>query len=183
VGPRVIGPRYVTPTYRLYRPYYTFRPRFSIGFGLFVGYPVVYPTWAYPYYYYDGYPYAYPYDGYPAYPYNAYPYPAYPAPGYSAPGYSTQPYSVPAPGSVQAQPGIATGGVSFDITPASAEVFVDGQDVGAVADFSPTSSPLSLAPGRHHVEIRAPGYETMSFDTDVVAGQVIPYQGTMRSLR
>jgi hypothetical protein len=32
-----------------YAPYYAFRPRFSIGFGLFIGYPVAFPTWYAPY--------------------------------------------------------------------------------------------------------------------------------------
>jgi len=27
--------------------------------------------------------------------------------------------------------------------------------------------------------VRAPGYHTLSFDVDIVAGQVIPYQGTL----
>jgi hypothetical protein len=39
---------------------------------------------------------------------------------------------------------------------------------------------LTLTAGRHHVEIRAAGYQTMTFETDVTAGQVIPYQGTMQ---
>ena len=38
---------------------------------------------------------------------------------------------------------------------------------------------MGLPAGHHHVEIRANGYQTMSFDVDIVAGQVIPYQGTM----
>jgi hypothetical protein len=33
--------------------------------------------------------------------------------------------------------------------------------------------------GRHHVELREPGYEVSSFDVDIVAGQVIPYQGQL----
>ena len=37
----------------------------------------------------------------------------------------------------------------------------------------------SALAGRHHIEVRASGYQTMSFDVDIIAGQVIPYQGTM----
>jgi hypothetical protein len=37
-----------------------------------------------------------------------------------------------------------------------------------------------MNPGRHRVEIRARGYRTMSFDADVVAGQVIPVQGALQ---
>jgi hypothetical protein len=133
----------------------------SLGFGLWVGYPVAYP-------YYDPYLYSYSYDPYP----NSYSYDAYPNAPYE------QPY-----GSVGVQPGAATGGLSFDITPASAELFVDGNYIGIAATFSPTSEPLALGPGRHRIEVRAPGYETMAFDADVIAGEVVPYQGGMRPLR
>jgi hypothetical protein len=33
--------------------------------------------------------------------------------------------------------------------------------------------------GDQLIEVRAPGYQTMSFDVDIVAGQVIPYQGAL----
>lgn len=182
VAPRYVGGRYYGPSYYFYSPWYSFRPRYSLGFGLSVGYPVYYPYWSSPYYYdpyYYDYGYDYPYPSYNYPPSGAYAYP--PAPGYSTtPGYSTAPPQQ-VPGSVTAQNGgVATGGLSFDIQPSDAEVFVDGQDFGRVSDFSPNMSPLSLTPGRHHVEIRANGYQTMTFDTDVVAGQVIPYQGAMR---
>jgi hypothetical protein len=183
VAPRYYGGRYYGPSYRFYSPWYSFRPRYSLGFGLYMGYPVYYPYWSYPYYdsyYYDDYPYPYDYSyGYPA---GGYAYP--PAPGYSnTPGYSNAPapQGMPAPGSVTAQNGAAnTGGMSFDIQPSDAEVFIDGNDYGQVGDFTANAAPLSLTPGRHHVEIRANGYRTMQFDADVVAGQVIPYQGTMQ---
>jgi hypothetical protein len=74
----------------------------------------------------------------------------------------------------------APGGVSFEITPDSAAVFVDGTYVGTAATFGPTSQPLGLIPGRHHIEVRAAGYRTMTFDADVRSGQVIPYQGTLQ---
>ena len=73
-----------------------------------------------------------------------------------------------------------SGGVSFEITPNFAEVFVDGVSMGTVGQFTPTSQPLGLTAGRHRIEIRATGYQTISFDTDIVAGQVIPYQGQMQ---
>jgi hypothetical protein len=73
--------------------------------------------------------------------------------------------------------------VSFEITPDTAEVYVDGAYVGTASTFGPSSQPLSLTPGRHRVEVRAPGYETMSFDADAISGQVIPYQGAMQRIR
>ncbi|HEY3220255.1 MAG TPA: PEGA domain-containing protein, partial [Gemmatimonadales bacterium] len=193
VAPHVVR---VAPV-RFYRPYYTFRPRFSLGFGLWAGFPIMYPYY-YGYYnpyfaYPRPYPYPYPYPpygyGYP-YPAPGYPYPppayppAYPPSGYPPSGYPPSGYppsANPPAGSVgvQGPNQVNTGGVSFEITPSTAEVFVDGQYMGTVGQFTPTSQPLGLTPGRHHVEIRAPGYRTMDFDVDVIAGQVIPYQGAL----
>jgi len=154
---RVVAPRAIAVApFRFVRPYYAFRPRLNLVFGLWVGYPVAYPYYAY------------------AYPYPAYGYPApYPY-GYAAPAY-------PPAGPVTVQPGAPSGaGVSFEITPVDADVYLDGLYVGPVSNFGPLSQPLSVAPGRHHIEIRRPGYQTLSFDTDIAAGQVIPFQGAMQ---
>ena len=42
-----------------------------------------------------------------------------------------------------------------------------------------TRQPLTLAAGRHSIELQAPGYEPVAFDVDVAPGQVIPYQGAL----
>jgi hypothetical protein len=185
VAPRVV---HVAP-YRFARPYYAFRPRVSLGFGLFAGYPVRYP-------YFYGSPYAYPYP----YPYPAYGYPApyayppppayppappagYPSTGYPANGYPANGYPAGAPpaGNVNVQPGATNeGGVSFEITPGDADVYVDGANVGRVSDFGPMSQPLSMAPGRHRIELRRAGYQDLVIDADVHVGEVIPYQGAMQ---
>jgi hypothetical protein len=176
VAPRrvIVAPRVVVSPYRFVRPYYAFRPRVSLGLGLWVGYPVAFPA------YYAGYPYPYPY----AYPYPAYPYPpapyAYPPPPANPPA-NYPAAGAPPPGTVSVQPGAANdGGISFEITPSDAEVYVDGVNVGRVSDFGPTWQPLSVSPGRHQIEIRRAGYQTLAFDADVHAGMVIPYQGTMQ---
>jgi hypothetical protein len=136
-----------------FHPYYAFRPHLGLGFGLWAGYPFAYPYAFYSPYYYSG---------------------AYVNPYYES-------YAPVESGSVDVQPPSQTnmGGVSFDVTPASAELFVDGTLVGTVGEFTPTTQPLGLAAGRHHIEVRAPGYHTLNFDVDIVAGQVIPYQGTL----
>jgi hypothetical protein len=143
------------PDYRfVHRPYYTFRPRFHLGFGLLVGYPVAFPSYFYPS---VPYPYAYPSPDPNAYPYSA---EVYPAPGTA---------------------GVDTpGGLSFDISPADASVYVDGLYVGTADQFSPDQPPLTLAPGRHHVQIDGSGFESVAFDVDILPGQVIPYQGQLR---
>ena len=182
VAPRVVvGPRVIVSPYRFSSPYYAFRPRLSLGFGLWAGYPVPYPYYyGNPYYYANPYPYAYSYP-YPRAPYGYPPPPyAYPAPNPSA---AYPPGSYPPAGPVTVQPGTTTGaGVSFEITPVDADVFVDGTYVGRVSNFGPLSQPLPMAPGRHLIEIRREGYQTLSFDADVAAGQVIPYQGAMQPL-
>jgi hypothetical protein len=70
--------------------------------------------------------------------------------------------------------------VSFEITPDTAAVFVDGTYVGTAGTFGPKSQPLGLIPGRHTIEIRGSGYKTMRFDADITSGQVTPYQGTLQ---
>lgn len=132
---RAFRPGFGAPLHivRFYSPYYAFRPRFSFGFGLMVGYPVAYPDW---------------YDPYPYY-------------GYALGA------------------GVAYGGLSFDIQPPDAAVFVDGAYVGIVGDFSSYNAPLTLRAGLHRVEISAENCQPLDFDITVVPGQVIPYRGTL----
>lgn len=173
-------PGYYRPYY--YRPYYSFYPRFSVGFGIWAGFPIGYAS----FYYGSPYPYAYPYS----YPY-PYPYPAPSGYGYPIASAPPSPYPNSGPAYASSTPenprsgvtATATGGVTFEITPGTAEVFVDGNFVGVVDDFAPTARPLTLSPGRHRIEVRAPGYETIVLDSEVPAAQVIPYRGTMRELR
>ena len=140
-SPRVYGNRVYGPR-TFYRPY-VFRPRFSIGFGIFAGYPVPY-TYSYPY-----------------------PVPVY---GYGAPR-----------SEVIINPGTsAYGGVALEITPYDADVWVDGDYAGKVQDFDGTEQPLTLTPGTHRLEVQAPGYEPMTVDVGIQAGQVIPYRGDLR---
>jgi PEGA domain-containing protein len=190
-GSRTGGARYYAPV-RFVTPYYTFEPRFSVGFGLFIGYPVAYGA---SYYYPDHFhPYAYAYLYAYRYPYSypsPNPYPIY----YQAPA-GLDVYTPQAQNSVGAQPGLARqvsagldlpnppqaqtmGGLSFEIAPSDARVIIDGDDVGDVGQFTPRSAPLGLRVGRHHLDIVANGYRTMSSDVDVRAGEVIPLQGQM----
>jgi len=179
----------------------------SIGFGLWIGYPVAYPYYYDPYYYdpyYPPYYYPGPYGpyGYPAPPaYPPYP-PAYPSPNYPPQyppsNYPSQYPSAPSQypsarsqypsaqaGSIRVEPGrpaenaAHAAGLSFDVTPITAEVFIDGSYVGTVGQFTPSMQPLDVRPGHHRVEIRASGYRTLNFEVDVTAGQVMPLQGTM----
>ena len=52
----------------------------------------------------------------------------------------------------------AYGGVSIEVTPSDAEVWVDGGYAGRADDFGPQARPLTLAAGLHRIELRAPGF-------------------------
>jgi hypothetical protein len=189
---------------RFYRPYYTFRPRVSLGFGLWAGYPLAYSSAYYdPFYEPPGYssygypaydypppstypPSTYPPSNYPPsnYPRSNYPPSNYPPSNYPPSNYPSSAYPADrqhSQGSVAVQPRQSneTGGLSFEITPSTAELFVDGAPVGTVGEFTPTTQPLGLPAGRHEIEVRARGYRTMTLDVNIIAGQVIPYQGTL----
>jgi hypothetical protein len=186
-------------------PYYAFHPRVAVGFGFYAGFPVPYPygfyPGPYPYPYYGYYPApAYRYAPYYGRPYYARPYP-YAAPyHYHGPivaphGHISGPVS--APGPVDQRYAVSTArtsspvqnpapaarepaGLSFSVTPAAAAVYVDNVYAGEAQSFSATAPPLNVAAGRHQVELRANGFQPARFQVDAVAGQVVPFQGTLR---
>jgi len=66
------------------------------------------------------------------------------------------------------RPGVSYGGVSLDIQPYDAGVYVDGTYMGIVEDFDSTQPPLTLTAGRHHIDLESQGAQPMSFDITVV---------------
>lgn len=72
------------------------------------------------------------------------------------------------------------GGVSLEITPYDADVYVDGSFAGRVEDFDGSSQPLTLTSGQHRIEVQAEGYAPLVFDVGVQAGQIIPYRGDLQ---
>jgi hypothetical protein len=146
-APRYSAPRYnnsynygYSSPYRyysnrpVYRPYYSFVPRLRLGFGIYLGNAVSFPSW---------------YDPYVPGVYSSY------------------------------RPGGAYGGLSFDIQPYDASVYIDGNYAGVADEFSPVRAPLTLPAGRHRIDIDAPGYAPLSFEITVVPRQVIPYHGSL----
>ena len=71
------------------------------------------------------------------------------------------------------------GGVSLELWPGNAEVWVDGTYAGWVEDFDGTMQPLTLMAGTHRIEVYAPGYEPLVLDVLVRAGEVVPYRGSL----
>jgi hypothetical protein len=134
--PVFIAPRYPT---RVQRPYYAFRPRVQLSFGLFVGYPFRYPTWYDDPFGRNSYYYGSPYSHYRS----------------------------------------SYGGLAFDIQPWDTEIYVDGDFVGTAGEFGPFDAPLTVWSGVHRIELHARGCQPISFTLTVLAGQVIPYRGSL----
>jgi len=76
--------------------------------------------------------------------------------------------------------GYDTGEVRLQVQPRFAEVYVDGYYAGTVDDFDGTFQSLRLESGPYHIEIVAPGYDTLEVDLRVSAGQKITYRGDLR---
>ncbi len=72
------------------------------------------------------------------------------------------------------------GEVRLRVEPRGAEVYVDGYFAGTVDDFDGTFQSLKLEAGPYHIEIVAPGYDTLEVDLRVSPGQKITYRGDMR---
>ena len=73
----------------------------------------------------------------------------------------------------------ATGGLSFDIEPADAAVFVGWAIRGERRDYAPDREPLLLRFGGYTVELRAEGYGTVRFPVSVSMGEVMPFKSTL----
>ena len=108
---------------------------------------------------------AYPFD-YLGYPYD---YVTPRLPGTVAPGYF--------PGAPYPEERLSIGRLRLEVEPEAAlQVFVDGVYGGTAADLN---GELALEAGPHLIEIRAPGYEPVQFDVDIVADRWITYRGSL----
>jgi hypothetical protein len=56
------------------------------------------------------------------------------------------------------------------------QIFVDGVYIGTPADVG---DELGLSPGVRHIELRAPGFISKSFDTDIVVDRAITYRAQL----
>lgn len=88
-----------------------------------------------------------------------------------------RPYIVGRPG--YTQPYMPYGGVTFDIQPGDAELWIDGEYMGRTSDYDYDNPPLTLVAGLHSVELRSGYGQPLAFDITIIPGQVIPYQGSL----
>jgi hypothetical protein len=162
-------------SYRVW-PYYGAALGFG-GFGLYYD-----PFWSG--YGYGGYPYGgYGYGGYGyGYPYQNYLNNDGSGSTYGAPDAAPPSGSSANPDSLSVQPSGA-GHLRLRVEPATAQVFVDGFYMGTVDDFNGSAQDASLEAGPHRIEIRAPGYETLTFDVKTEASRTITYRGSLRPVQ
>ena len=75
------------------------------------------------------------------------------------------------------------GSIHLKVKPRDASVFVDGYYVGLVDDFDGVFQKLHMEAGPHRLEVRAPGYETLTFDVRVEPDKTTTYKGELRKIQ
>jgi hypothetical protein len=78
--------------------------------------------------------------------------------------------------------GFDVGSLKIKVQPRDAEVWVDGYYAGTVDDFDGMFQALRLDSGPYRIEIRKPGFETLTFDVRVQPERTITFRGTMQPL-
>jgi hypothetical protein len=78
--------------------------------------------------------------------------------------------------------GYDLGSLRLKVKPRDAEVYVDGYYAGNVDDFDGIFQSLKLEIGGYKVEIRKPGFETLTFDVHVQPDRTITYRGEMNAI-
>ena len=73
-----------------------------------------------------------------------------------------------------------TGALRLKVEPRDAEVYVDGFFAGHVDDFDGAMQKLKVVAGPHRIELKAPGYETTTFEVNVVADQTTSYKTELK---
>jgi hypothetical protein len=114
-------------------------------------------------------------------PFNTNPFKAFPYGGgaYFGPVYDGYPESV-TPGRVMPPPAI--GMLRFDVTPQSAQVFVDSFYAGTIADIE-AQRVLTLPAGPHRIELRAAGYQPVTFDVRIDPTDTVVYRAALERER
>ena len=76
----------------------------------------------------------------------------------------------------------ARGGLLLQAVTPMAQVFIDGNYVGLADEFGPGGGAINLVAGAHHIELRAPGYETLTFSVMIQPNSLVRYRGDMQQI-
>src|SRR5262245_10660602 len=63
--------------------------------------------------------------------------------------------------------------------PSAGEVLVDGPFAGLAEAFGVSGGTMNLDAGAHHIELRAPGYQTTAFSVMIEPNSLVRYRGEM----
>jgi hypothetical protein len=74
------------------------------------------------------------------------------------------------------------GTLRLKVKPRDAMVYVDGYYAGRVDDFDGVFQRLHIDPGAHTIEVRADGYEPLTFNIDVRRYRSTTYSGTLKKI-
>ena len=79
--------------------------------------------------------------------------------------------------------GRPTGQLRLKVNPRHGQVYVDGYFAGEVDSFDGAFQRLAVEAGAHKVEIRAEGFETVTFDVMITPGETVTYKGELKQIR
>lgn len=91
------------------------------------------------------------------------------------------PYGYPDPYGVYGQR-YAEGALKLKVRPQAAMVYVDGYYTGIVDDFDGFFQRLRVEAGPHRIEVRAPGFESLTFDVRIEPGRTTTYHGELKRI-
>jgi hypothetical protein len=74
------------------------------------------------------------------------------------------------------------GKLRLKLKPRDAEVYVDGYYAGVVDDFDGIFQRLHLDSGPHRIEVRAKGYEPLTFEVRITPDHTTTYEGEMKRI-
>jgi hypothetical protein len=75
---------------------------------------------------------------------------------------------------------VGRGSLKLKVEPKSAEVYIDGYYMGTVDDFDGVFQKMALESGAHRVEIRAAGYQSITFDVRIEPNDTVTYRGELQ---
>jgi hypothetical protein len=102
--------------------------------------------------------------------------------GYGYPGYGAYGGAYGAYGG-DSESYYGVGQLRLKVKPRDAEVYVDGYYSGVVDDYDGTFQRLTLDSGPHRVEIRKPGFNTLSFDVRIPPDETVTYKGELEPVQ